>query len=308
MKELLILVIGVFLISGVFSLTQTQNVTVTVLSETLNLMIYSPLQDKIYNNGLVPINLSINDLVNITYSVNEKRFATLCRNCSEYGYSRIRKKLFDDGKKELIIKILFENGSVIEKYVNFTVDSKELRILKTLPIKGKVTNGSNLYIKYSEENLRGISINWNPTLILTNCNESGKNKECYIDINLTNYDGKYINYWFNITDYFRSVNSKITRVFVDTTSPILIVNSPIIKPYGKKVPFNITISEKALLEYYDNMELNPRWKILCTNCEEYGNIRKKIKYFKKGNHDLLIRAVDRAGNSASIPISFNVNY
>ena len=124
---------------------------------------------------------------------------------------------------------------------------------------------------------------------------------------MTAYDGKYINYWFNITDYFRSVNSKSTRVFVDTTSPVLIVNSPINNSYGKKVPFNISVSEKVSLEYYDNMELNPKWKRLCSNCEEYGDSKKKTKYFKKGNHDLLIRAIDKAGNSDMEEISFMVS-
>lgn len=84
---------------------------------------------------------------------------------------------------------------------------------------------------------------------------------------------------------------------MDTTSPILTVNRPENTTYGRKVPFNMTVSEDVLLEYIDNSVASPRWRTLCTRCDEYGDSKTKTKAFSKGNHDILIRAIDKAGNS-----------
>jgi len=102
--------------------------------------------------------------------------------------------------------------------------------------------------------------------------------------------------------------SRETRVLVDTTSPKLNVNFPLDINYRRNVPFNISVSEKVLLEYYDNSVQNPGWKRICSNCKEYGNSKAETISFLRGQHDLIIRAVDKAGNSDEEGIKFNVNY
>jgi len=72
------------------------------------------------------------------------------------------------------------------------------------------------------------------------------------------------------------------------------------------VVFNISVSEDVKIEYIDNSA--SRWKRLCSNCDEYGESRKKTKSFKRGVHDILIRATNKAGNIDIKEINFDVDY
>jgi len=78
--------------------------------------------------------------------------------------------------------------------------------------------------------------------------------------------------------------------------------------YERRVQFNMIVSEDVTLEYIDYFDTNPRWRRLCSNCDEYGDSRTKTKSFKRGLHNVEIRAVDKAGNSDTEQISFNVDY
>jgi hypothetical protein len=194
--------------------------------------------------------------------------------------------------------------------ITFFIDSQDPKISKTEPRRNSITNGSDFYIKYTEDNVKEVLLTWNPTLNLTSqCNESGKNKECFFDVNLTAFDGQEIGYWFNLTDIANNTDgSRVTKVLVDTTSPILTINSPLNntgnESYGKRVPFNITVSEEVKLEYMDN---DGRFRRLCSNCEEYGFDRKKTKSFREGIHNVTIRAIDKAENSDTKIVKFEVD-
>ena len=194
------------------------------------------------------------------------------------------------------------------------IDSKAPKIHKTEPTKNKVTNGS-FSIKYTEDNLKEVLLSWNPTINLTSqCNESGKNVVCNAQVNLTAFDGQNITYWVNMTDIANSTDSsRPTRVLVDTTSPVLTVNAPqnitqntTNSTYGRRVPFNLSVSEKVTLEFIDNSDTRPRWERICSNCDSYGLDRLRTKSFRVGEHDLIIKAIDRAGNSDSKMLNFDV--
>ena len=63
---------------------------------------------------------------------------------------------------------------------------------------------------------------------------------------------------------------KIYLEWVDTTSPVLTVNMPENnESYVRRVPFNISVSEETTLEYYDQSDFSPKWRMLCNNCHEY---------------------------------------
>ena len=239
--------------------------------------------------------------------LREKRLCSRLRNdiCEGGEY-------FRDGKHNLTITVSDKAGNSDSQSIEFFIDSKKPRILKVRPKKNGVINGSEFYIKYTEDNLREVSVVWNPVQVLYGCNESGRNKECTVSLNLSDYDGKWINYYFNVSDIVRSVLSRETRVLVDTTLPVLNVYSPYNKTgnesYERRVPFNITISEDVKLEYYDKSEARPRWKRICTRCDEYGFDKVRTISFKRGVHHLLIRAVDNAGNSDTKEIEFEVDY
>jgi len=205
----------------------------------------------------------------------------------------------------LTIKATDYVGNSNESTVDFFIDAKPPKIRKTEPRRNKITNGSFFQVKYTEDNPVNISLIFNPTIQLENCT-SGRNQYCSTSINLSEFDGTWIDYYFKISDGINIVQSKTTRVFVDTISPILTINSPENITYGRRVPFNITISEPVRLEYYD--ESRDRWRRLCSNCDDYGFDRKKTKSFKRGTHNIQIRAKDKAGNSDTQQVSFNVIY
>ena len=52
------------------------------------------------------------------------------------------------------------------------------------------------------------------TLVLSNCN-SGKKQECSVSVNLAEYNGKKIKYWFTAEDYAGNIkNSAVRKILV----------------------------------------------------------------------------------------------
>jgi hypothetical protein len=295
--------------SAGYSNMTTWSFMVNLSVADFSLTVYSPVNGS-FGSRRIPFNISTTRVVNkiefINYNDRTPKWKVLCRNCDEYGFKRVRTKNLNEGENELTINASDDFGNSKEENISLFIDSKEPIISKILPKRNSVVNGSSFYIKYSEDNLEEISVNWNPNVVLSGC-ESGKNKNCSIDLNLDSFDGQFIDYWFNVSDSIRSIQSKETRVKVDTTSPVLSVNMPENNEfYVRKVPFNISVSEETTLEYYDQFDFSPKWRMLCNNCDEYGLDKNKLKSFKVGSHDIIIRAVDEAGNSDMETISFSV--
>ncbi len=235
------------------------------------------------------------------------RWSALCSNCDEYGFTRLRTRTFRDGLHNLIIRATDKAGNSAQASVNIEIDSKAPVIISTEPRRNSIFNGSQFEIMYTEENLQEVALSFNPTILLQNC-LAGSRQSCSTFADLSSYDGTFIEYFFQVSDELQTTTSRTTRVFVDTTSPILTINSPEDSGiYDRRVPFNITITEKSDLEYIDNLNNNPRWRTLCSNCDEYGFTRLRTRTFREGHHDLTIRAVDEAGNSDQQEISFTVN-
>jgi len=233
---------------------------------------------------------------------NRPRWATLCMNCNGYE----RKRNLNEGQNNITIKASLK-GISKEIYLFIFVDSKKPRISSILPKKKSITNGSDFYIRYSEENLNEIELFWNNKSKVLNCS-SGEKQECGTFVNLSEYDGGSILYWFSVSDSINTMITKPVNISVDTTSPILTINMPKNGTYGKKVPFNISVSEKVKIEYIDLWAENPEFKKICGNCDEYGLNRIKTPLFNKGIHELKIRATDKAGNSDEGNIGFFVDY
>lgn len=91
----------------------------------------------------------------------------------------------------------------------------------------------------------------------------------------------------------------------DTTPPVLTVNSPISNTiYGKRsVSFNVTVSERAKIEYIDNKQSQNGYKMLCTGCSGF----TRQLNFNEGSNDINIRATDGAGNKDEKRINFMVD-
>ena len=309
MKKILLLV-GILLISSVLALNVYQNLIVTILPGGID--VYSPVQDAIYSNRMVPINLTMStEVLRFEYFEDSEGPGTLCRRCSEYGFSKLKRKPFDDGFVQMKIVAVFEEGEVNE-YRNFTVDTKDPKITKTEPNRG-FTKG-NFSVEFQEANPVSLILNYgdvNPGTVskdidLGTCYENRKNrKKCDVEVNLTDFDLQEIEYWFNITDILgNSDESKPKKIDVDVSKPI--INFFNYSVDGRYVYFTFNISEENFdeINYIDNNSTNPRWKVLCSSLRN--NLCEKRKGFKKGSHTVGLEVLDEAGNSVEEEIIFEI--
>ena len=243
------------------------------------------------------VDVETNQIASITFIDNVAGTQrSLCPNCKSYRKSTT----FKEGFNDITIRAVLGN-QILEKRITFFIDNKKPVISKMLPLPNKYASGK-FTVFYHEANLKEIKLKYGNSLtgmnetVLQGCN-SGRNQNCSVNIDLKRYDNQQIVYWFEIKDIVNNLAiGKQVKINVDETDPkINSFSYPLGKGY---IGFNMTISEKNFyrVEYWDNSELIPRWKVVCSSLRN-GNCFKKL-YFKKGEHDLDIRVSDKAGNYA----------
>ncbi|MDP2924799.1 MAG: PA14 domain-containing protein [Nanoarchaeota archaeon] len=289
-----------------------QNITETEDCDipSLSLSILEP-QDKIYDSG--KLNLKTNSDSNIIkletidyYSGNKNpRWTTLCsKNCKTYE----KKINFNDGNHSLIVRGTSDKGLIYTSNVSFIIDTKDPQISTTKPSSNKYTNGSNFYIKYTEANCQTLKILINGQEVLSQGCTSGKNIEKVIPLDISSFNGQLVRYQFIISDIASNTyQSNPTKIKVDTTAPE--IKNLNVSVSGRYAYFKMTVLNENKdsfnkVEYKDNSDSRPSWKSLCTNLKN--EICEKKISFRTGNHDMIIRALDDAGNSDTKNISFMI--
>ena len=120
---------------------------------------------------------------------------------------------------------------------------------------------------------------------------------------MSEYDGKEIEFYFRLYDKVNNVASRRNNFFVDDTLPVITINRPLPGVYLKSVVFDIDINETVdKLEYVDLSQSRQIFKKLCHDCSFY----VKTKSFDEGNHILLFRATDYAGNIGINNVNFTI--
>ncbi len=272
----------------------------------LELTIYSPNID-IYNTTKIQFNItlgndSFSELFYIDWNEIKPKWNTLCKNCNEYGFNKKRIKSFKEGQHNLTIKVIKGNKTLTEN-ISFFIDSKKPKIIKTEPKQNSFSNGSGFLVNYDEDNVNSVNLNFGNGLSFGKSCPSGKDQECLFDVDLSDFDGQEINYWFEITDIAGNKGeSKETKVKVDTMSPI--INSFNYNITGKNVLFTFNISEKNFdeINYVDLNDTKQKENVLCSSLKN--GICKVKKSFKTGEHGLKIRILDKAGNLVERDASF----
>ena len=311
---LLIILIGIFSFSIASSLQIEQQVRVTVLPGSID--VFSPVQNEIYENRMVPINLTMNtEVVRFTYIDNERKPGTLCRRCSEYGYTKLKRKPFDDGFHQMTILAEFESGTVYH-YVNFTVDTTKPIIKSTEPSRGFATGLFS--VEFDEENPESVFLNYrNETdmrseeIDLSECYDYKRKTRCDVNVSLTYYDGQEIEYWFNITDIIGNFDeSRARKLDVDMTAPKLLNPDSFWKRgegrYSDYAYFDMEIDEKnfdeAVLIY--DYRGRTRETRLCSRLRN-GKCTYRFKLNDAYSNFKLILS-DEAGNSEERAVEFEV--
>lgn len=315
-KQFLIIAILILLVVAFIrteSLIITQNLKANLLQ---GIRIFSPIHNHVYDNRMISINISMNDKGILEYvdSANRERFITLCRNCNDYGYKKLRQKPFDDGFHELTFFAMLNSGFIYQG-VNFTVDTRKPIIIDTEPKKGFASG--DFEVEFEEASPISLFLNYGNDKIGYQTNYLNIEDSCYFikrnrmgcktNVELNDYDQQEIAYSFELTDILNKYAvSKFRKLKVDFTPPIINNLDSFWYLKGSYVYFNINVSEPNFyrIEYQDLDEKNPKWRALCISLKD--NICKIRKNFSKGEHDLLINLSDKAGNYDTQEIIFEV--
>lgn len=303
-KKMYLLVLGIVLIGSIGALTVNQEVVATVVPGIFT--VYSPINGEIYGDRMVLINVSMSSEADLRYSNNGNNFITICRNCDTYS----KRKPFDDGFHVLTLQAIFDNGYVNE-YRNFTVDSKDPKIKKTLPKKG-FANGW-FEVDFDEANPTSVTLYYaqeKKDIDLGTCSQKKDMYSCITNVDLSAYEGTEIKYWFEVKDIADHFDlSKETTLMVDLTDPV--VNNPDSFFYYEngtnKVYFHMDITEVNFEEIsysYIDSKGNFRNGKICTKLKD-GVCDKKLS-FDDGIYALTVYVSDQAGNSISLPAEFIV--
>ncbi|MBS3072214.1 lamin tail domain-containing protein [Candidatus Pacearchaeota archaeon] len=76
------------------------------------------------------------------------------------------------------------------------------------------------------------------------------------------------------------------------------VNSPVNQLYdSRNVPINITLNKEAeYIKYINYNDRRPSWKVLCRNCDNYGEEKARTKRLLEGENNLSFMAIDSSGS------------
>ena len=259
----------------------------------------------VYEERRVPVNVSLNRIVDKLVYIDNGKEKTLCKNCDNYGRSKEKFLSLKEGNHTLTFKAVGDNESV-EQTISLVVDSKAPQIKKIKP--SKFSNGL-FEVEFSEENPDNVTLFYkNPTfnisaqqVNISECEVEDDEYNCSIFVNLSVYDTQEIEYWFSVEDIVgRTETSKKETVIVDTTKPVL--NELTYDIDENKVIFFFNVSEINFdkITFVENM----KEKSLCTLLKN--NICEKKRTFTSGDHVITIKVYDDAGNVIEEPVMFSV--
>jgi len=278
-----------------------------------NLTINNPIQDNVYDSRSVLLDLNVDEKSDIYYLdlINGRgRWTRVCTNC--YSYSRERS--FNEGNNSLMFRATDVVGTPAYFNLSFVMDSKDPKISRTNPTRG-FANGE-FFVEFDEANPESVFLNYgnstelrNKEVNISDCNLNKKKYSCNVNVDLANYDGQEIDYWFNITDVASSTDeSRHYTLSVDDSAPVINNPNSFFDIDGRYVYFSINVTEENLDEVgYSYMDSRGRQKEkkLCSSLRN-GLCEKRVS-FKDGNHNLTVYVNDEAGNDDKINISFFID-
>jgi hypothetical protein len=131
----------------------------------------------------------------------------------------------------------------------------------------------------------------------------GVSKECSTNVDLSEYDGE-IDFYFEIKDPANTVTSETRTITIDNTEPTVTITSPTedIGIYGtKSIDLTVTVDETVkTLEYSLD---GKAFSTLCNDCSSYSH----KKTFSDGDHTIVVKATDYAGNFGEGTVDFSVD-
>ncbi len=285
--------------------------------EPPELTISSPTPEGIFTSRSVLLDFSLDEKSDVYYidNINGRgRWTRVCQDCQSYS----RKRSFKEGLNDLTFKAKDVVGNEEFFEWSFFVDSKKPKIYGTEPKKGFI--GSEFSMSFSEENPKKLTLYYgNPVKGQRNkqlnlggdCYQSKGRTYCSAEVDLIDYDGQSIEYYFELEDIAGNIaKSKSIWLEVDETAPVLSnQNSFWLQgegKYNKYIYFTFNINEKNFdeINYIDYSDSKPRARTLCSRLRN--GICESKKSFRIGHHVVDIEIIDKAGNAIGKRIEFDV--
>ncbi len=281
-----------------------ENEKVEEIREDFLLNVISPKEEILNSRGIL-LKIESNEPVDLSYGLGSTgRFRRFARNVKE-----VEKRIsLRDGENNLIIKSVDERGKVTTKEMNLFVDSKKPRIRSYT--REKFIN-EKFEIKVREDNLKEINLfinNKKFDVSLDNCEEDRSYFICSFDIDLKEFDGEEIEYYFEVIDIAGNKDeSRELKAKVDLTPPqienINISYEERRSRYNVKLKIDETNFDEV--NYIYNYRDRERERRFCSRLrdgicertiyEKYENIKLEIKD-EAGN--ILIKEINLKGGSS----------
>ena len=280
------------------------------------LTINSPKDGEVYNGRKVLFDITSNEPATMSYLDNINGRGRWKRLVS-LSLSYYRTRSLKEGLNDLTIKGKDRNGNEGSYDVSFFVDSKRPRVKKSSPRKG-FANGK-FSVEFSESNPESLVLHYGNFVTgfrtadvdIEGCSTNRGRYYCDVEVNIDDYSGQRIEYWFELEDIAGNVaNGKKVSLDVDVVDPIINnIDSYWFQGegrYNKYIYFEIDLDEDNLDEVsiLDNNARRLRWKRICSGLRN-GMCVKKVS-FKRGHHEVDVMVMDEAGNAISERIVFDV--
>ncbi len=225
---------------------------------------------------------------------------TLCSGSQ--GILCEKKVSFKDGDHTVAIRARDKAGNMAEQTVVFFTDSTKPKIKKMLPTGGFASG--DFYVEFEEQNAVSLILHYgngaddrNSNIDLNGCADLGSGKHtCTADVDLTDYDGESIQYWFEINDRVNNtVLSKSIKLMVDITNPAITEITHVENGETSQVTLSITEINFDEATYMNNDDLTPKERSFCSSLKA-GKCTKKLALNTGENH-LTFYVYDDAGNA-----------
>jgi len=259
---------------------------------------------------------NLDEVYYLDNSDERARERSICRRLS--GDLCEGRASFRDGEHNITIYAVDEAGNMAKEDLLFFVDSRDPRISRTEPRRGFASGIFN--VEFTEENPVSLFLNYgnsqtgfrNKEVEISSSCIIDRRYECETEVNLSDYHGQEIAYWFNISDILNQTDeSRETSLDVDSVAPILNNLDSFWEQgegrYQRYIYFTFNVTEENFDEvnYLDLNDERARERRICSRLRD--GVCEGRASFRSGGYELLIKILDSAGNSVEEFIEFTVS-
>jgi len=285
----------------------------TIDSEPPIFNLLKPMEDELYTSRKVLVEFSLDERADVYFLdlINGRgRWKRVCSKCDAGNPSYSRTASFKEGYNKITFRAVDVVGNEAFENVSFFVDSKKPKITRTEPRRG--FSDGNFHVQFKEDNPKALKLYYGNDAHILDIEEDCYMKRtkyyCDVSVNVEDYDGEEIEYWFTLEDRAGNIDeSRIYDLEVDTTFPVIVNSEDFWTVDDRYIYFNMEIDEENFDEvtytYFDSRG-KPRERRLCSRLKD--GICEKKKRFKEGHHEITISVWDDAGNVIGQGIEFDI--